>query len=190
MARGACSRPCRRQGGGLPHPPREGATIPWHAPYAQCPPPPPSARQRGGPEGGRGCGHCPPIRGAGTGRHKRRGKRCGPPKIHSPGAGRDPPLGPPGGRVPGPPGPCVPSGPGSFSGPRVATAREGQLTPGIHGGQRPLPSHVEPAQRPRPAGLIPPQHPPTATGAGSLHRQVAPHHRHATPGGGPAIMLQ
>ena len=43
---------------------------------------------------------------------------------------------------------------------------------------------VEPAQRPRPARPVPPGHVPAAPGVGGLYRQGAPHHRHATPGGG------
>ena len=43
---------------------------------------------------------------------------------------------------------------------------------------------LEPAQRPRPTRPVPPGHAPTAPGAGGLYRQGAPHHRHATPGGG------
>ena len=49
---------------------------------------------------------------------------------------------------------------------------------------------VEPAQRPRTARPVPPGHAPAALGAGGLYRQGAPHHRHATPGRGFAIMLQ
>ena len=43
---------------------------------------------------------------------------------------------------------------------------------------------VEPAQRPRTAGPVPSGHAPVAPGARGLYRQGAPHHRHATPGGG------
>ena len=42
---------------------------------------------------------------------------------------------------------------------------------------------VEPAQRPRTARPVPPGYAP-AQGAGRLYQQGAPHHRHATPGGG------
>ena len=43
---------------------------------------------------------------------------------------------------------------------------------------------VEPAQRPRTARPVPSGHAPAAPGSGGLYRQGAPHHRHATPGGG------
>ena len=44
------------------------------------------------------------------------------------GLGRCPPVGPPGGGLPGPHGPSAPSGPGGPSRPRGAAAREGQKT--------------------------------------------------------------
>ena len=43
---------------------------------------------------------------------------------------------------------------------------------------------VELAQRPRTARPVPLGHAPAVPGTGGLYRQGAPHHRHATPGGG------
>ena len=110
--------------------------------------------------------------------------RCGPTRVHPRGAGPPgPPVGPAGNGLPAPPGPGASRSPGCPSGPS-GNADAGRLTPGGHGGRRPMAPLMEPAQRPRPAKPVPPGHAPTAPGTGGLNRQGAPHHRHATPGGG------
>ena len=73
--------------------------------------------------------------------------------------------------------------PGCPSTPR-GDADAGRLKTGGHGGRRPMAPLLKPAQRPRPARSVPPGHAPAVPGARGLYRQGAPHHRHATPGGG------
>ena len=92
-------------------------------------------------------------------------------------------MGPAGNGLPAPHGPGAPGSPGCPSGPS-GDADAGRLTPGGHRGRRPMAALVELAQQPRPARPVPPGHALAAPGAGGLYRQGAPHHRHATPGGG------
>ena len=110
--------------------------------------------------------------------------RCSPTTIQPRGTGPPgPPVGPPGNGLATPHCPGTPRRPGCYGGPS-GSADAGQLTLGGHGGRRPMAPLMEPAQRPRPTRPVPPGHTPAAPGAGGLYRQGAPHHRHATPGGG------
>ena len=132
---------------------------PWHAPYAQRPPPPQGGRPRGGLGGRRGGIQSSPG-----------SRRCSSSRVRPRGSG--PPgnlVGPPGGGLPTLHVPSTPWRPGCSSGPR-GDADTGQLTPGGRGGRRPLTHPLQPAQRPRPTGRVPPGHTATTPEAGDLYR--------------------
>ena len=141
---------------------------PWHAPYARRPPPQAADHADGDEEA--------PGAAPGTGGAAQ--QRSIPAGLASPA-----PLWAPGNGLSAPHGPGAPGSPGCPSGPS-GDADAGRLTPGGHGGRCPMAPLVEPAQRPCTARPVPPGHAPAAPGAGSLYRHGAPHHRHATPGGG------
>ena len=131
--------PGGRQGGGLPHPPREGTEVPVARPVRPAPPASgrqPRRRQGGGTLGGP------------------RGGRCSPTRIHPRGTGPPgPPVGPAGGGLPTPHGPRTPRRPGGSSGPG-GNADAGQLTPGGRGRKRPMAPLLEPTQRPCPTRRV------------------------------------
>ena len=80
---------------------------------------------------------------------------------------RPSPVGPAGNGLSTPHGPGAPRSPGCTSGPG-GDADAGWLTPGGHGGRRPMAPLVEPAQRPRTARPVTPGHALAAPGAGGL----------------------
>ena len=142
---------------------------PWHAPYARRPPPQAADHADGDEEG--------PRAAPGAGGAAQQGS------IPAGLAPLGPSVGPAGNRLSAPHGPGTPGSPGPTGGPS-GDADAGWLTPGGHGGRRPMAPLVEPAQRPRTARPVPLGHAPAAPGAGGLYQRGAPHHRHSTPGGG------
>ena len=132
VARGARCSPGGRQGGGLPHPPREGTEVPVACPVRQAPP----------AQGGR------PHRRRGGGTRSGPGsRRCSPTRIHPRGTGPPgPSVCPAGNGLRTPHGPGTPGRPGCSGGPS-GNADAGQLTPGGRGGRRPMAPLMEPAQR-------------------------------------------
>ena len=131
---------------------------PWHAPYAQRPPPQ-AARHAAAPEDEREAPGAAP----GAGGAARRGSI---PAGLAPLAPLWAPLGA------GSQHPMDPAHPGELAAsadPAAMPIRD-RLTQGGRGGQRPLAPLLEPVQRPGPTGMVPPGHTPTALGAGGLYR--------------------